>query len=152
MSSIRHWASSRKWRISSTSVGLASTKNQLSTKCVSRNFKYRGKNPGTRMRRLAYRIWEQYLKSDDLPKRVAFCEWLFQKNREDLNLDQATFIRDGIFNSHSCQTRIPTQFKKHTFRIVSVSMVGAGMLGNHLIGLYILPPRLTGIAYLESRV
>ncbi|KAJ3661754.1 hypothetical protein Zmor_006139 [Zophobas morio] len=86
--------------------------------------------PGISARRLSYRVgismfvvWRTLhnqglypyhvqrvhtLKPEDLPRRMRFCEWLFERNRADLRFvatifftDESTFTRDGIFNARN---------------------------------------------------
>ncbi|KAJ3666078.1 hypothetical protein Zmor_001533 [Zophobas morio] len=134
--------------------------------------------PSISIRRLSYRlgvslfvVWRtlkghpyhvqrvQSLKPEDLPRRVRFCEWLLQKIRVQsdfvqklLIADEATFTREGVFNSRN--TYIWSDENSHAIREThfqdrfSVN-VWAGMVNNNLIGPYVLPPRLTAVAYLD---
>lgn len=138
-------------------------------------------NPSISVRRLSYRVgvspfvvWRtlkeqglhpyhvqrvQALKVEDLPRRVRFCQWLLQKNDQDpqfvenlLSTDEATFTRDGIFNSHNTHVwsdENPHAIHEGHFQERFKVNVWAGMVGDQLIGPYVLPPRLTGAAYLN---
>ena len=101
----------------------------------------------------------QSLKPEDLPRRVRFCEWLLQKNREQpdfvqklLTTDEATFTREGVFNSrntHIWSDENPHAIRETHFQDRFSVNVWAGMVDNNLIGPYVLPPRLTAVAYLH---
>ena len=91
----------------------------------------------------------QDLSADDFPQRVAICQWYLHKivNIPDFHTsvlftDEATFTREGIFNSHNSHvwdfvnpkaTRVFRQ--QHRFTI----NVWAGIVHDHLIGSYLLP-------------
>ncbi|GFX39216.1 uncharacterized protein TNCV_3859411 [Trichonephila clavipes] len=91
---------------------------------------------------------------DNRQKRVAFCEWLFQQQNTDSSFiahilwtDEACFTLDGVFkhhNSHSWSQINPHAFRpqKHWERW-SLN-VWAGILGDHLLGPYLLPEWLSG--------
>lgn len=138
-------------------------------------------NPSISVRRLSYRVgvspfivWRtlkeqglhpyhlqrvQALKQEDLPRRVRFCEWLLERNDQDpqfvenlLSTDEATFTRDGVFNSrntHIWCDENPHAIHEGRFQERFSVNVWAGMVGNYLVGPYVLPPRLTGDAYLN---
>lgn len=101
----------------------------------------------------------QTLKEDDFPRRRAFCNWVLQKNVDDPNFihnlmctDEATFTKDGIFNMHN--THVWSDENPHAVREMHSQNrfslnVWAGIYGEHLVGPYILPPRLTGESYLH---
>ena len=101
----------------------------------------------------------QHLKSDDLPKRVASCEWLLKKNGENphfteewFSIGEVTFTRDGIFNYHNIHVwsdKNPHAIQETHFQDSFSAKVWAGMVENHLIDPYILPPRLTTAGYLD---
>ena len=98
------------------------------------------------------------LSADDFPQRVAFCQWYLHQivNIPDfctsvLFTDEATFTREGIFNSHNSHVwdfvnpKATGVFRhQHRFTI----NVWAGIVHDHLIGLYLLPNRLGGENYI----
>jgi hypothetical protein len=101
----------------------------------------------------------QGLKLEDLPKRVRFCEWLLEKYEEGpqfierlLTTDEATFTRDGIFNvrnTHIWSDENPHAIRERHFQNRFSVNVWGGIIGNKLIGPYILPPRLNAVNYLD---
>ncbi|GFW40852.1 uncharacterized protein TNCV_4369001 [Trichonephila clavipes] len=65
--------------------------------------------------------------------------------------DEASFSREGIFNthnSHSWAAANPHVTRTRAAQVHFLVNVWAGILGDHLIGPYILPDRLTGPRYL----
>ncbi|GIX71294.1 uncharacterized protein CEXT_611611 [Caerostris extrusa] len=64
--------------------------------------------------------------------------------------DEARFTRDGVFNSHNSHMYLPPILMPSARRTSGplVCKCGAIMLGNRLIGPYLLPERLTGHSYL----
>jgi hypothetical protein len=68
-----------------------------------------------------------------------------------LTTDEAGFTRDGVFNAHN--THIWSEENLHQIRErgfqqrFSINM-WAGIIGNRLIGLHVLPPHLNGEEYL----
>ncbi|GFQ76852.1 DUF4817 domain-containing protein [Trichonephila clavata] len=99
----------------------------------------------------------QGLKPDDCQKRVAFCEGLLQQQNTDNDFiahilwnEEACFTRDGVFNHHSSHMRsqvnpLAIRPQKHQERWCLT--VWAGILGDHLLGPYLLPERLSGQSY-----
>ncbi|GBL73684.1 hypothetical protein AVEN_230680-1 [Araneus ventricosus] len=100
----------------------------------------------------------QGLKPDDFQKRVAFCEWLLQQQNTDngfiahiLWTDESCFTRDGVFNHHN--SHMWSQVNPHAIRPQKHQErwslnVWAGILGDRLLGPYLLPERLSGQSYL----
>ena len=100
----------------------------------------------------------QALGDNDYPARVEFCRWLQQTCaanpdflRNVLFTDEAGFTRDGIVNFHNThvwayENPHATVESRHQQRF-SLN-VWAGLVGDHLIGPYVLPNRLNGQAYL----
>ncbi|GFV60156.1 uncharacterized protein TNCV_3886741 [Trichonephila clavipes] len=69
----------------------------------------------------------------------------------ELFTDEASFSREGIFNtrnSHSWAAANPHVTRTRAAQDRFLVNVWAGILGDHLIGPYILPDRLTGPRYL----
>ncbi|GFX45512.1 uncharacterized protein TNCV_2740491 [Trichonephila clavipes] len=65
--------------------------------------------------------------------------------------DEASFSREGIFNTHNSQSWAaanPHVTRTRAAQDRFLVNVWAGILGDHLIGPYILPDRLTGPRYL----
>lgn len=100
----------------------------------------------------------QGLQADDWPRRIAFCEWLLHRHEADnaflariLWTDEACFTRDGIFNCHNSHVWAlsnPHALRPHRHQRRWSVNVWAGILGNRMIGPYLLPQRLTGQSYL----
>ncbi|GFQ91022.1 DUF4817 domain-containing protein [Trichonephila clavata] len=100
----------------------------------------------------------QGLKPDDCQKRVAFCEWLLQQQNTDngfiahiLWTNEACFSRNGVFNHHNSHMWSQVNPRaiwpqKHQERWCL--NVWAGILGDHLLGPYLLLERLSGRSYL----
>jgi len=97
-------------------------------------------------------------RTDYLP-RLNFCEWFVRQVIENpafalliLFTDESCFTRDGIINVHN--QHVWAEENPHAIvvtnnqRQFSVN-VWAGMIGNHLLGPYFFPHRLTGERYLE---
>lgn len=98
----------------------------------------------------------QGLSPADYPPRDNFCRWFVGQTANPLFVssvlftDEATFGRDGITNFHNvhvwadrnpnavCQARHQQQFGLN---------VWAGIVGDCLVGLHVLPARLTGAVY-----
>lgn len=99
----------------------------------------------------------QALKPADHAPRVQFCEWLLQRLHQDRNMfskiiftDEATFSREGIFNSHNLHEwshENHHNIREHGHQERFTVNVWAGIAGDYLIGPYILPERLTGEVY-----
>lgn len=93
----------------------------------------------------------------DYQQRVDFCRWILTKERENngfvakvLFTDEATFTNNGMVNIHNTHTWAvenphATTTRGHQERFAI--NVWAGILGDHLIGPFMLPLRLTGNVY-----
>ena len=93
----------------------------------------------------------------DFPLRAAFCQWYLQQTHANpqfptlvLSTDEAIFTRVGVFNAHNSHVwdvdnphAVLVQHHQHRFAV----NVWCGIVGDHLIGPYILPPRLCGPMY-----
>ena len=100
----------------------------------------------------------QGLHPDDFQRRIDFCEWLLQQHEADnafiahiLWTDEACFTRDGVFNSHNSHMwseSNPHAIRPQRHQVRWSVNVWAGILGNRMIGPYLLPERLTGHSYL----
>ncbi|GFV11320.1 uncharacterized protein TNCV_3724091 [Trichonephila clavipes] len=94
----------------------------------------------------------------DFAPRQAFSQWYLQQRIANpffaasvLFTDDASFSREGIFNthnSHSWAAANPHVTRTRAAQDRFLVNVWAGILGDHLIGPYILPDRLTGPRYL----
>lgn len=101
----------------------------------------------------------QGLAQADFAPRVNFCMWLtrrLRRNRmffsEILFTDEASFYREGIFNHnnwHYWSRDNPRNTRERGHQVRYGVNVWAGIVGDHLIGPYILPDRLTGEVYLR---
>lgn len=98
----------------------------------------------------------QGLSPADYPPRANFCRWFIAQTANPrfvssvLFTDEATFGRDGITNLHnmhvwSDENPHGTLEVKHQQRF-NIN-VWAGIVGDYLIGPYVLPARLTGAVY-----
>lgn len=99
----------------------------------------------------------QGLMPRDFEPRMLFCQWLMQQERIQrgfskriLFTDEVNFCRDGAFNLHNNHywaannpSVIHPNSHQHRFSV----NVWAGIIGNNLIGPYLLPSPLTGHAY-----
>ncbi|GFX45792.1 DUF4817 domain-containing protein [Trichonephila clavipes] len=100
----------------------------------------------------------QSLKECDFAPRQAFSQWYLQQRIANpffaasvLFTDEASFSREGIFNthnSHSWAAANPHVTRTRAAQDRFLVNVWAGILRYHLIGPYILPDRLTGPRYL----
>lgn len=96
---------------------------------------------------------------EDYPARVQYAEWFLGQQEHNPNFltnvlfsDEAGFCRNGIINSHNLhmwaeenphavvQTRYQNRFNIN---------IWAGIVGNHLIGPFVLNNRLDGASYLQ---
>ncbi|GFT11762.1 uncharacterized protein TNCV_3684061 [Trichonephila clavipes] len=94
----------------------------------------------------------------DFAPRQAFSQWYLQQRIANpffvasvLFTDEASFSRERIFNthnSHSWAAANPHVTRTRDAQDRFLVNVWAGILGDHLIGPYILPDRLTGPRYL----
>ncbi|GFY02421.1 DUF4817 domain-containing protein [Trichonephila clavipes] len=90
--------------------------------------------------------------------RQAFSQWYLQQRIANpffaasvLFTDEASFSREGIFNTHNSHSWAAANPHVTCTRAAQdrfLVKVWAGILGDHLIGPYILPDRLTGPRYL----
>lgn len=99
-----------------------------------------------------------HLLATDFPLRVEFSRWFSQRSVQDpvfpttvLFTDEATFSREGMFNTHNQHEwahdnphATVTRGYQQRFSV----NVWAGIVGDVLIGPYLLPPRLDGTTYL----
>lgn len=96
---------------------------------------------------------------DDYPARLQYANWFIQQHNLNLNFsnlilftDEAGFTRDGIINSHNLHfwadenPHAIIQTKHQQRFIVNV---WAGIIGNTLIGPFVLEERLNGEIYLQ---
>ncbi|GFV38957.1 DUF4817 domain-containing protein [Trichonephila clavipes] len=100
----------------------------------------------------------QSLKECDFAPRQAFSQWYLQQRIANPFLQppccsqmRRLFSREGIFNthnSHSWAAANPHITRTRAAQDRFLVNVWAGILGDHLIGPYILPDRLTGPRYL----
>lgn len=100
----------------------------------------------------------QKLSPGDYPNRIEFARWFLQQNalnphfgRTVLFTDECTFTREGTFNTHNAHVWAdvnPHATYPHAHQRRFSINVWAGILGDHLIGPYLLPERLNGKTYL----
>lgn len=99
----------------------------------------------------------QALRHEDFHPRLLFCHWFLQRCNlqrrfEEFILftDKACFTRDGVFNSRNnhlwCDENPNAKLIRAHQRRFSVN-VWAGIVGEYVIGPYILPKRLNGENY-----
>ncbi|GFU78370.1 uncharacterized protein TNCV_3545551 [Trichonephila clavipes] len=103
-------------------------------------------------------VLDMSLKECDFAPHQAFSQWYLQQRianpffaASELFTDEASFSREGIFNtrnSHSWAAANPHVTRTRAAQDRFLVNVWAGILGDHLIGPYILPDRLTGPRYL----
>lgn len=96
---------------------------------------------------------------DDYPARVVYCEWFLQMQRNDnmflgrvLFSDEAAFRRDGVINSHNLHIwddENPHAIIQANHQVRFQINVWAGIIGNHLVGPFVLENRLNGESYLR---
>lgn len=99
----------------------------------------------------------QALEPRDYPVRTDFSNWYIHKCRQNrnfskyvLNTDEAKFTREGIFNSrnsHVWDEENPHSFCQRGFQTKFSLNVWVGMVGDCLIGPYLLPNKLNGAIY-----
>lgn len=96
--------------------------------------------------------------TDHLPRRL-FCRWWLQQEVTQPNFgchvlfsDEACFTKDGYFNSRNSHIwsednphAIALRRDQHQFAI----NVWAGIVGEQIVGPYLLPPRLNGHSYAQ---
>lgn len=100
----------------------------------------------------------QELTQRDFPRRMDFARWYLQKNTLNpdfgatvLFTDECTFTRDGTFNTHNSHQWAdvnPHASSTHAYQRRFSINVWAGIIGDHLLGPYLLPERLDGKKYL----
>ena len=101
----------------------------------------------------------QHLTPADYEPTLHSAQWMLQRCEEDpdfpsliLHTDECTFTCDWYFNSHN--THVWSEENPHATHvdgsqsIFSVN-IWEGIIGDHLIGPWELPPRLTGEVYLD---
>jgi Helix-turn-helix domain (DUF4817) len=99
----------------------------------------------------------QALGPEDFQPRLLFCRWFLERcnlqrrfEKFILFTDEACFTRDGVFNSRNnhlwCDENPHATFIRAHQRRFSVN-VWAGIVGEYVIGPYILPNRLNGENY-----
>lgn len=101
----------------------------------------------------------QALQPGDPLRRQVYCRWILNKVNQQRNFlmhllstDEAGFTREGIFNSrntHIWSDENPHAFRENHFQEKFSLNVWAGIVGDRLVGPFILPPRLNGIEYLQ---
>lgn len=100
----------------------------------------------------------QHLRPEDPPRRLDFCHWIIPQQQQNpdfmrsiLVTDEKGFSREGTFNAHNqhywAEENPRQKFLRGYQQKFSVN-VWAGILGDNLLGPYILPHRLNGDAYL----
>lgn len=99
----------------------------------------------------------QAIQPTDYEQRVDFCRWFLRQTENQpefpglvLFTDEATFSQEGVFNTHNLHLwaqENPRKTRPHSFQTKFTVNVWAGILGDHLIGPYLLPDRLTGQYY-----
>lgn len=100
----------------------------------------------------------QALSPGDYPLRVEFCDWFLAETDQNpafpglvLFTDETSFTREGMFNTHNNHVWVhenPHATFVHGHQERFAVNLWAGIIGNNLIGPYILPPRLDGRTYL----
>lgn len=100
----------------------------------------------------------QHLLPGDPPRRLEFCEWLLGQADENadflsiiLTSDEKGFSREGTFNprnNHEWSEQNPHATHIRGYQQKFGVNVWAGILGDHLIGPYVLPNHLNGNSYL----
>ena len=100
----------------------------------------------------------QGLTPEDYPKRVQFCRWFLRSAEQPdfpahvLFTDEATFTREGIFNTqnarnwaHANQQATRPRADQNRFTV----NVWAGIVNDYLLGPHLLPTTLDGRKYLD---
>ncbi|GFX00424.1 uncharacterized protein TNCV_2090741 [Trichonephila clavipes] len=100
----------------------------------------------------------QSLQPDDPPRRVTFAQWFLNQIAADMHFassvlfcDEATFSREGVFNTHNAHMwalNNPHNTQPRAMQQRFTVNVWAGIVGDSLLGPYILPPRLDSHKYL----
>lgn len=101
----------------------------------------------------------QHLIEQDLPRRQLFSEWFLARseNHPDfvskiLATDEACFTRNGVVNFHNLHSwcdENPHNVRRNNFQHRFAINVWCGIVGDHVVGPVVLPPRLTGHIYLQ---
>lgn len=96
---------------------------------------------------------------DDYPARLQYSNWFIQQHNQNLNFsklilftDEAGFTRDGIINSHNLHfwaDENPHAIIQNKHQQRFMVNVWAGIIGNNLIGPFVLEERLNGEIYLQ---
>ncbi|GBM05154.1 hypothetical protein AVEN_197716-1 [Araneus ventricosus] len=100
----------------------------------------------------------QELTQRDYPRRVEFARWFLQQSAVNpdfgatvLFTNECTFTREGAFNTHNqhvwADVNAHATYSHAHQRRFSIN-VWAGIIGDHLLGPYLLPERLNGGKYL----
>ncbi|GFT08897.1 uncharacterized protein TNCV_4104141 [Trichonephila clavipes] len=97
----------------------------------------------------------QSLQPDDPPRRVTFAQWFLNQIAADMHFassvlfcDEATFSREGVFNTHMWALNNPHSTRPRAMQHRFTVNMWAGIVGDSLLGPYILPPRLDSHKYL----
>ncbi|GFW83395.1 DUF4817 domain-containing protein [Trichonephila clavipes] len=100
----------------------------------------------------------QALELGDYNKRMDFARWFLHESNADRNFaasvlftDEATFSLEGVMNFHNLHTwadENPHAIRPHGAQRKCSINVWAGIVGDCLLGPYILPERLNGSVYL----
>ncbi|GFW28006.1 transposase-like protein [Trichonephila clavipes] len=103
------------------------------------------------------RLHQQLCETGSFRRQHAFSQWYLQQRIANpffassvLFTDEASFSREGIFNTHNSHSWAAANPHVRAAQDRFLVNVWAGILGDHLIGPYILPDRLTGPRYLIS--
>ncbi|XP_050305414.1 uncharacterized protein LOC126742691 [Anthonomus grandis grandis] len=100
----------------------------------------------------------QHLFPDDPPRRLHYCQWLNQRIWENpdflryvCSTDEKGFSREGMFNAHN--NHFWSEENPHVMHVRGYQKkffvnVWAGIVGDHLLGPYVLPARLNAENYL----
>lgn len=101
----------------------------------------------------------QALLPNDFALRTRYCNWLLAQAENDATFlqrilwtDEANFSRDGYFNSrnsHYYSMENPHVFHQHHHQHRFSVNVWAGIIGNHVLGPFIIPNRLNGDNFLH---
>lgn len=100
----------------------------------------------------------QLLQREDFDARLAFARWYLQMRtvnrcfpRSILFTDESSFTREGVCNLHNSRTwsrENPHSTRTRAAQVRFAVNVWAGVVGDHLVGPYLLPNRLRGPEYL----
>ncbi|GFV38866.1 uncharacterized protein TNCV_2814821 [Trichonephila clavipes] len=100
----------------------------------------------------------QSLQPDDPSRRVTFAQWFLNQIAADMHFasfvlfcGEATFSREGVFNTHNAHMwalNNPHSTRPRAMQQRFTVNVWAGIVGDSLLGPYILPPRLDSHKYL----